>query len=85
MANEDASSELSDEDCPTLTTVISSNGTKVTCRGVLNKWTNYIHGWQYRFVVLEDGAPMYYKSENETDSGCRGAMSVSFQFYGYWW
>ncbi|XP_074593278.1 ceramide transfer protein isoform X2 [Brevipalpus obovatus] len=76
MANEDVSSELSDDECPTLTTVISSNGTKIACRGILNKWTNYLSGWQSRFVVLEEGALMYYKSENETDSGCRGAMSV---------
>ncbi len=44
--------------------------------GTLNKWTNYIHGWQDRFIVLKDGTLSYYKSENETAFGCRGAVSL---------
>jgi len=45
--------------------------------GNLNKWTNYIHGWQQRYMTLKDGTLMYYKSANETDFGCRGAISVA--------
>lgn len=45
-------------------------------QGVLNKWTNYIHGWQSRFIVLKDGTLSYYKSEHETGFGCRGAISL---------
>ncbi|ELT89655.1 hypothetical protein CAPTEDRAFT_22682, partial [Capitella teleta] len=45
--------------------------------GTLCKWTNYIHGWQDRYFVLKDGALSYYKSENETGFGCRGAVSLS--------
>lgn len=30
-------------------------------RGYLSKWTNYIHGWQPRFIVLKDGTLSYYK------------------------
>lgn len=45
-------------------------------RGYLSKWTNYIHGWQPRFIVLKDGTLSYYKSEQESDLGCRGAISL---------
>lgn len=45
-------------------------------QGCLNKWTNYIHGWQSRFIVLKDGTLSYYKSEEETGFGCRGAISL---------
>ena len=45
--------------------------------GTLNKWTNYIHGWQQRFMALKDGTLVYYKSASETDFGCRGAISVA--------
>lgn len=44
--------------------------------GYLNKWTNYIYGWQKRWIVLKDGALSYYKSKNETGCGCRGAISL---------
>ncbi|XP_064607533.1 ceramide transfer protein-like [Liolophura sinensis] len=46
-------------------------------QGTLMKWTNYIHGWQDRFIVLKDGTLSYYKSENDTSFGCRGAISLS--------
>lgn len=45
-------------------------------RGILSKWTNYIHGWQDRFIVLKDGTLSYYKSELESNLGCRGALSL---------
>lgn len=44
--------------------------------GTLCKWTNYIHGWQDRYIVLKDGTLSYYKSENDTAFGCRGAISI---------
>eukprot|EP00088_Acartia_fossae_P021409 TRINITY_DN2286_c0_g1_i1.p1 TRINITY_DN2286_c0_g1~~TRINITY_DN2286_c0_g1_i1.p1 ORF type:complete len:584 (-),score=74.14 TRINITY_DN2286_c0_g1_i1:544-2295(-) len=44
--------------------------------GNLSKWTNYIHGWQPRFMALKDGTLVYYRSANETDFGCRGAISI---------
>ena len=43
----------------------------------LCKWTNYIHGWQDRYIVLKDGTLSYYKSETETSFGCRGAVSLA--------
>jgi len=45
-------------------------------QGTLSKWTNYIHGWQDRFMVLKDGTLSYYKSEHELAFGCRGAISI---------
>ncbi|KAL1115010.1 hypothetical protein AAG570_007833 [Ranatra chinensis] len=45
-------------------------------QGVLSKWTNYIHGWQRRFIILKDGTLSYYKNESETGYGCRGAISL---------
>ncbi|KAM7285537.1 ceramide transfer protein isoform X1 [Ixodes scapularis] len=45
-------------------------------QGTLCKWTNYIHGWQDRHIVLKDGTLSYYKSENDTAFGCRGAISI---------
>ncbi|CAG5127022.1 unnamed protein product [Candidula unifasciata] len=44
--------------------------------GTLCKWTNYLHGWQDRYIVLKDGTISYYKSEDETAFGCRGAVSI---------
>lgn len=44
--------------------------------GTLCKWTNYLHGWQDRYIVLKDSAISYYKSEDETAFGCRGAVSL---------
>ncbi|XP_076443458.1 ceramide transfer protein-like [Babylonia areolata] len=45
--------------------------------GTLSKWTNYLHGWQDRYIVLKDGTLSYYKSEGETAFGCRGAVSLT--------
>ncbi|XP_076751697.1 ceramide transfer protein [Xylocopa sonorina] len=45
-------------------------------QGTLSKWTNYIHGWQSRFIVLKDGTLSYYKSEQDSGFGCRGSISL---------
>ena len=45
-------------------------------QGTLSKWTNYIHGWQARFIVLKDGTLSYYKSEQDSGFGCRGSISL---------
>lgn len=54
----------------------ASGTTSPTFHGTLSKWTNYIHGWQERYISLKDGTLSYYKSENETAYGCRGAISI---------
>lgn len=41
------------------------------------QWTNYIHGWQDRWVVLKNNTLSYYKSEDETEYGCRGSICLS--------
>lgn len=46
-------------------------------KGTLSKWTNYLHGWQDRYIVLKDGTLSYYKSADETAFGCRGAVSLT--------
>lgn len=45
-------------------------------QGNLSKWTNYIHGWQNRFIVLKNGTLSYYKSEQDSGFGCRGSISL---------
>ncbi|XP_044190424.1 ceramide transfer protein-like isoform X3 [Thunnus albacares] len=45
--------------------------------GILSKWTNYIHGWQDRWVVLKNNTLSYYKSQDETEYGCRGSLCLS--------
>lgn len=45
--------------------------------GVLSKWTNYIHGWQDRWIVLKNNTLSYYKSQDETEYGCRGSLCLS--------
>ena len=45
-------------------------------KGTLFKWTNYIQGWQQRYIVLSNGTLSYYKSEFDTTFGCRGSMSL---------
>lgn len=45
-------------------------------QGYLSKWTNYINGWQKRWIVLKDGTLSYYRSESEIKFGCRGAVSM---------
>uniref|UniRef100_A0A8C8CY14 Ceramide transfer protein n=1 Tax=Oncorhynchus tshawytscha TaxID=74940 RepID=A0A8C8CY14_ONCTS len=42
-----------------------------------NQWTNYIHGWQDRWVVLKNNTLSYYKSEDEREYGCRGSLCLS--------
>lgn len=42
----------------------------------LSKWTNYLSGWQDRYVVVRDGILSYYKSEIDLQYGCRGSISL---------
>jgi hypothetical protein len=48
------------------------------------KWTNYIHGWQERYFVLEDGVLSYYKSKKEMNFGCRGAIALKKAIFVVW-
>uniref|UniRef100_A0A674MBH9 Ceramide transporter 1 n=1 Tax=Takifugu rubripes TaxID=31033 RepID=A0A674MBH9_TAKRU len=42
-----------------------------------SSWTNYIHGWQDRWVVLKNNTLSYYKSQDETEYGCRGSLCLT--------
>ena len=44
--------------------------------GYLSKWTNYIHGWQDRYVVLQNGTISYFKNKSDRELGCRGSLSL---------
>jgi collagen type IV alpha-3-binding protein len=48
--------------------------------GYLSKWTNYIHGWQDRYVVLQNGTIAYFKCESDRELGCRGSLSLGKAF-----
>ncbi|XP_014897656.1 collagen type IV alpha-3-binding protein isoform X2 [Poecilia latipinna] len=69
--SEKSSSSGSDED------VDPESGQPLEFGGVLSKWTNYIHGWQDRWVVLKNNTLSYYKSEDEREYGCRGSLCLS--------
>uniref|UniRef100_A0A8C4INT1 Ceramide transfer protein n=1 Tax=Dicentrarchus labrax TaxID=13489 RepID=A0A8C4INT1_DICLA len=69
--SEKSSSSGSEED------VDPESGQPVELGGVLSKWTNYIHGWQDRWVVLKNNTLSYYKSEDEREYGCRGSLCLS--------
>ena len=74
LVNSGGSSDLSDEDFNEDYGGVPGGP---ELQGTLSKWTNYIHGWQDRYMALKDGTLVYYKSEHETDFGCRGAISLS--------
>lgn len=69
--SDDHSLNLSDDDDE-----IENGLNQPELHGSLSKWTNYIHGWQDRYIVLKDGTLAYYKSEHDTSYGCRGAISI---------
>ena len=64
-------SDSADDDC------YSHDSDKPSIAGVLSKWTNYIHGWQDRYVCCKNGTLSYYRSQNETEYGCRGSISLA--------
>jgi len=45
--------------------------------GYLQKWTNYIKGYQKRWFQLENGRLSYYRSPNEMDHTCRGVINLA--------
>jgi len=45
-------------------------------RGNLFKWTNYLSGWQARYVVVERGTLSYYRNERDMEFGCRGVIHL---------
>lgn len=48
----------------------------LVCKIVIEALISDIHGWQLRFIVLKDSTLSYYKSEEDSDFGCRGAICL---------
>uniref|UniRef100_A0A671QVN4 Ceramide transfer protein n=1 Tax=Sinocyclocheilus anshuiensis TaxID=1608454 RepID=A0A671QVN4_9TELE len=67
----DCSSSASDEDLDPEIELPDELG------GTLTKWTNYIHGWQDRWIVLKGNILSYYRSADEKEFGCRGSICLS--------
>lgn len=53
--------------------------------GMIAKWTNYIHGWQERYLVLKDGTLSYFRSKTEKEQLCRGLSSKLVHLSIYLW
>lgn len=71
--------DLSEEDEDAVGVVAvneANNGAPQEISGTLSKWTNYIHGWQDRYIVVKDSTMAYYKSQQDTGYGCRGSVSM---------
>ncbi|KAJ8377208.1 hypothetical protein AAFF_G00265030 [Aldrovandia affinis] len=45
--------------------------------GTLQKWTNYLSGWQPRWFVLDGGTLSYYDSQEDARKGCKGSIKIS--------
>jgi collagen type IV alpha-3-binding protein len=39
-------------------------------------FNHFFSGWQVRFIVLKDSTLSYYKSAEDSDYGCRGAICL---------
>ena len=79
ISDEDEAQLSGNEDNHNTIANINSNSVQIQSNVLasnLFKWTNYIHGWQERYICLKDGVLSYYKSENETQYGCRGAIAL---------
>uniref|UniRef100_A0A8C8MB58 Ceramide transfer protein n=1 Tax=Oncorhynchus tshawytscha TaxID=74940 RepID=A0A8C8MB58_ONCTS len=75
--NQSWNSSGSDEDLETAESGVGQPVGIAENSGVLSKWTNYIHGWQDRWVVLKNNTLSYYKSQDEREFGCRGSLCLS--------
>ncbi|XP_072038736.1 ceramide transfer protein-like [Amphiura filiformis] len=71
-------SEDDDDDLESEDSESSSDKTPETyeLEETISKWTNYIHGWQDRWLVLKNGTLSYYKSRSDIHLGCRGSISL---------
>lgn len=75
-ANKTTTTSVSGQGSDVDSDVESTTVQSAELQGYLSKWTNYMHGWQSRYIVLKNGQLSYYKSEEDSDFGCRGAMSL---------
>lgn len=61
----------------------SSSNSVPELKGYLSKWTNYIHGWQPRFIVLKDGTLSYYKRYDKRNNNKLNAANINFHIYRF--
>ena len=73
--SDEHSLSITDED-EDETAAIQAKERLVEKEGYLSKWTNYIHGWQDRYIVLQNGTISYFKRESDRELGCRGSLSL---------
>lgn len=45
--------------------------------GYLKKWTNYYHGWQDRYIILNPTRFSYFKDKEDTDISCKGSVNIA--------
>ncbi|XP_004344969.2 hypothetical protein CAOG_06220 [Capsaspora owczarzaki ATCC 30864] len=58
------------------TAALASTAGLPALEGRMHKWTNYLHGWQERYVQLSGGVLSYFKSQADVAYGCRGSMNL---------
>ncbi|CAF0711571.1 unnamed protein product [Brachionus calyciflorus] len=68
------SPSVSKETNSTHSSASSNNG---NMSGYLLKWTNYIKGYQKRWISINNGLLSYFRSPNEMDHTCRGAINLA--------
>lgn len=66
-----------DDDASVQAGVAMPNRTTGNYCGWLHKWTNYLSGYRLRWVVLEDGCLMYFRSREDVNMACRGVISMA--------
>jgi len=54
-----------------------NNNANSNVSGYLQKWTNYIKGYQKRWFSLTNGLLSYYRSPNEMEHTCRGTINLA--------
>lgn len=59
--------DLSDDDEDVVelgaSSVMNANVSQQEISGTLSKWTNYIHGWQDRYITVKDGVMVKHDSQ----------------------
>jgi hypothetical protein len=61
----------------TNSTANNNNANNSNVSGYLQKWTNYIKGYQKRWFSLTNGLLSYYRSPNEMEHTCRGTINLA--------
>lgn len=60
-----------------LANINGGNNDNGSMSGHLQKWTNYLKGYQKRWFVLNNGLLSYYRSQAEMAHTCRGTIKIA--------